>query len=148
MPWLKESLLALPRLALLIPKLLADERVPARTKLALAGLGVYLVSPWDLVPDFIPVLGQIDDIAALLLLIDGVLNQVDDSILVEHWRGETRTLRRLQWLAGRASHLVPSRLKGFVFARAEQAGARQQTGAPINISGRVVPDENASRWTH
>ncbi|MFQ5926477.1 MAG: YkvA family protein, partial [Terriglobia bacterium] len=93
MPWLKETLLALPRLALLIPKLATDERVPTRTRLALAGLAVYLATPWDIIPDFIPVLGQLDDAAALLLFVDGVLNQVDDAVLLEHWTGDVETLR-------------------------------------------------------
>src|SRR3990170_8688853 len=103
MAWVKETLLALPRVARLIPKLAADERVPLRTKLALAGLAVYLASPWDIIPDFIPVLGQLDDATAVLLFFDGVLNQVEDEILLEHWSGEPETLRGLQWLARRGS---------------------------------------------
>ncbi len=146
--WLKENLLALPRLALLIPKLIADERVPTRTKLVLTGLGIYLVSPWDLIPDFIPVLGQLDDLVALLLLLDGVLNQIDDAILLEHWRGDVKTLQRLQWLARRAAALVPGRLQQFLFARARAAGARQSSPAPINTAARVVPDDDRRRWTN
>ena len=122
MTWLKEAVLAVPRVALLVPKLATDERVPARTKLALAGLAVYLASPWDLIPDFIPVLGQLDDGLALLLFVDGILNQVDDAVLLEHWTGELKTLRRLQWLARAVSLWVPLRLKRFLFGRAVAAG--------------------------
>ena len=122
---LKEAALAVPRVALLIPKLLADERVPARTKLALTGLGVYLVSPWDFLPDFIPVLGQLDDVAAILILLDGILNRVDDAILLQHWRGEEKTLRRLQWLARVVSSWVPHRLKDTLFGRAVEEGRKR-----------------------
>ncbi len=122
MSWLKETLLAVPRVALLIPKLAADERVPLRTKLALTGLGLYIASPWDLIPDFIPVLGQLDDAAAVLLFVDGVLNEVDDDILVEHWTGDLQTLRRLQRLARLVASFIPSRLRRFLFGRAVQAG--------------------------
>ena len=125
MAWVKETLLAVPRVARLIPKLAADERVPLRTKLALGGLAVYLASPWDIIPDFIPVLGQLDDGVAILLFVDGVLNQVDDAILLEHWRGEVATLRRLQWLARQVSRWVPGRLKGLLFGRAVEAGRKQ-----------------------
>jgi uncharacterized membrane protein YkvA (DUF1232 family) len=125
MAWAKEALLALPRVALLIPKLAADERVPLRTKLALGGLAVYLASPWDIVPDFIPVLGQLDDGVALLLFLDGVLNQVDDRILLEHWTGAPETLRGLQWLARQTSRWVPGPLKRLLFGRAVEAGRRQ-----------------------
>ncbi|MEE9234448.1 MAG: DUF1232 domain-containing protein [Candidatus Acidoferrales bacterium] len=125
MSWLKETLLAVPRVALLIPKLAADERVPLRTKLALTGLGLYIASPWDLIPDFIPVLGQLDDAAAVLLFVDGVLNEVDDDILVEHWTGDLQTLRRLQRLARLVASFVPSRLRRFLFGRAVQAGRKR-----------------------
>ncbi|MEE8199965.1 MAG: DUF1232 domain-containing protein [Candidatus Acidoferrales bacterium] len=125
MSWLKETLLAVPRVALLIPKLAADERVPLRTKLALTGLGLYIASPWDLIPDFIPVLGQLDDAAAVLLFVDGVLNEVDDDILVEHWTGDLQTLRRLQRLAQLVASFVPSRLRRFLFGRAVQAGRKR-----------------------
>lgn len=125
MAWLKETVLAVPRVALLIPRLGADERVPVRTKLALAGLAVYLASPWDLIPDFIPVLGQLDDTVALLLFVDGVLNQVDDAVLLEHWTGEVETLRRVQRLAHLVSQWVPLRLKRLLFGRAIVAGAKR-----------------------
>lgn len=125
MAWVKETLLAVPRVALLIPKLAADERVPVRTKLALTGLAVYLASPWDLIPDFIPALGQLDDGIAILLFVDGVLNQVDDAVLLEHWRGEVQTLRRLQQLARLVSRWVPSGLKRLLFGRALAAGERR-----------------------
>ena len=125
MSWLKETLLAVPRVALLIPKLAADERVPLRTKLALTGLGLYIASPWDLIPDFIPVLGQLDDAAAVLLFVDGVLNEVDDDILVEHWTGDLQTLRRLQRLARLVASFIPSRLRRFLFGQAVQAGRKR-----------------------
>ena len=125
MAWLSETLLALPRVALMIPKLAADERVPLRTKLALTGLAVYLATPWDIIPDFIPVLGQLDDATAVLLFVDGVLNQVDDAVLLEHWTGEVETLRRLQTLARLVSAWVPTRLKAFLFGRAVAAGQKR-----------------------
>ena len=125
--WLKENLLALPRVALLVPKLLGDERVPARTKVTLTGMGILLVSPWDIIPDFIPLLGQLDDITILLLLFDGVLNQVDEDVLLDHWTGEKATLRRLQTAAWLASFWVPSRVKRFFFGYVEREGQRRES---------------------
>jgi uncharacterized membrane protein YkvA (DUF1232 family) len=122
--WIKETLLAVPRIVLLIPKLMKDRRVPLRTKLALAGLGIYLASPWDIIPDFIPGLGQLDDIVILLLFIDGVLNQVEDAVLLEHWRGRVETLRRLQDLSRLVSAWTPEKLKTFLFGQAVSAGER------------------------
>ena len=122
MGMMNEALLALPRVALMVPKLAADKRVPLRTKLALGGLAVYIASPWDLVPDFIPVLGQLDDAVALLLFVDGVLNQIDDNILLDHWRGSPTTLRNLQWLARQTARWIPARLRALLFGKAVEAG--------------------------
>jgi uncharacterized membrane protein YkvA (DUF1232 family) len=110
-----EVLLILPRIALMVPKLMADKRVPTRTKLALAGLAAYLVSPWDLIPDFIPGLGQLDDVVVLLLFIEGVLNQVEDSILLEYWSGDVKTLRRVQMVARVVSRWTPQHVKTLLF---------------------------------
>ena len=124
---LKEAALAIPRVVLLIPRLVADDRVPVRVKLALTGLAVYIASPWDIIPDFIPVLGQLDDLTAVLLFIDGVLNQVDDAVLCEHWRGDVRTLRTLQFISRQVSRWVPGRIKRLLFGRAIEAGRRRMT---------------------
>ncbi len=124
-PWIKETLLVVPRLALLVPKLMIDERVPRRTKLALAGLAAYIVSPWDLIPDFIPGVGQLDDAIVLLLFVDGVLNQVEDSVLLEHWTGEVATLRRVQKFSRTVSRLAPRELKTYVFGRAVAEGEKR-----------------------
>ena len=124
-PWIKETLLVVPRLALLVPKLMGDERVPRRTKLALAGLAAYIVSPWDLIPDFIPGVGQLDDAIVLLLFVDGVLNQVEDSVLLEHWTGEVATLRRVQKFSRTVSRLAPRELKTYVFGRAMAEGEKR-----------------------
>ena len=129
-PWLKETLLAVPRIALLVPKLLRDERVPKRTKLALAGLAVYLVSPWDLIPDFIPGLGQLDDAIVLLLFVDAVLNQVDDAIILEHWTGEVETLRRVQDFSHRISKWTPRELKTYLWGQAVAAGEKRAEQTP------------------
>jgi len=124
-PWIKETLLVVPRLALLVPKLMTDERVPRRTKLALAGLAAYIVSPWDLIPDFIPGVGQLDDAIVLLLFVDGVLNLVEDSVLLEHWTGEVATLRRVQKFSRTVSRLAPQQLKTYVFGRAVAEGEKR-----------------------
>ena len=132
--WLKETLLAVPRIALLVPKLLADERVPRRTKLALAGLAVYIASPWDIIPDFIPGLGQMDDAIVLLLFVDAVLNEVDDSVLLEHWTGEVETLRRVQDFAHRLSKWTPNQVKSYLFGEAVAVGEKRAEQAPPDDS--------------
>jgi len=85
-----------PDCVVLFRRLLADERIPRRRKLALVALLGYLASPIDLVPDFIPVAGQLDDVLAVVLVLRFVLRSADDDLLAEHWPGPPRALALLR----------------------------------------------------
>lgn len=61
---MKEALLFIPNFVKLIYRLLQDERVTKTDKALLAATAAYVLSPWDFLPDMIPFLGQIDDLAA------------------------------------------------------------------------------------
>ena len=63
----------IPDCVVLVRRLLADPLVPRRRKVVLALLLAYLVSPIDLVPDFIPVAGQLDDALAVVLVLRYVM---------------------------------------------------------------------------
>src|SRR3989441_6064858 len=80
----KEAALAVPHLATLVASLMADKRVTGKVKATLAGVAAYLAMPFDLIPDFIPVLGYLDDLVLVILVFDGVLNQIDEAIVAEH----------------------------------------------------------------
>ena len=85
-----------PDCIVLFRRLLADERIPRRRKLALVALLGYLALPIDLVPDFIPVAGQLDDVLAVVLVLRFVLRSADDDLLAEHWPGPPRALALLR----------------------------------------------------
>ncbi len=83
----------LPDCAILIKRLLGDERVPRRAKWPLLLLLPYLASPIDLIPDFIPVLGQLDDAAFVALALRRVIRVAGPSVVSELWPGSERGLR-------------------------------------------------------
>src|SRR2546425_9631899 len=83
----KEAVLTVPHLATLVANLLADRRVPAQAKATLTGVVAYLAMPFDLIPDFIPVLGYLDDLVLVILVFDGVVNQIDEAIVAGYWQG-------------------------------------------------------------
>ena len=85
-----------PDCVVLFRRLLADERIPRRRKLALVALLGYLASPIDLVPDFIPVVGVLDDALAVALVLRFVLRAADDDLLAEHWPGPPQALSLLR----------------------------------------------------
>jgi uncharacterized membrane protein YkvA (DUF1232 family) len=81
-----------PDCVVLVRRLLSDGRVPRRHRLALGALLVYLASPIDLVPDFIPVAGQLDDAVLLVLVLRGLLKSAGAGVVREHWPGPERSL--------------------------------------------------------
>src|SRR5215216_4117732 len=84
----------------LVRRLLGDPRVPRRHKLLLGVLVGYLVLPFDLVPDFIPVAGHLDDALVVVLALRAVLRGSGSDLLREHWRGPESSLAIVLRFAG------------------------------------------------
>jgi uncharacterized membrane protein YkvA (DUF1232 family) len=89
-----------PRLFVLFRRLLGDNRVPRPTKALLVVLVGYLAMPFDLVPDFIPMAGQLDDAIIAALVLRRLLRASGPELLREHWRGPTTSLNVLLRAAG------------------------------------------------
>ncbi len=102
----------IPDCIVLFRRLMGDRRVPRSRKLLLAGLIAYLAMPFDLVPDFIPVAGQLDDLIITALALRVVLRSGGPTLLEEHWPGPSESLRAIMRIsfgdAPIASHRSPS----------------------------------------
>ena len=107
---------ALPALAVMLARLVKDPALPRSVKIALAAAVVYLASPIDLVPDFIPFVGWIDDLLLAAVVLDGVLNFVERDLLLRYWPGTERSLDALARTARTLSAWVPRRLKTRIFS--------------------------------
>ena len=81
-----------PDCFVLVQRLARDPRVPRRRRWLLGALVAYLAMPVDLVPDFIPVAGQVDDALIVLWVLRGVLRSAGPAVVEEHWPGPKRTL--------------------------------------------------------
>jgi uncharacterized membrane protein YkvA (DUF1232 family) len=90
----------IPDCIVLVSRLLQDERVPRRRKLLLVALVGYLALPFDLVPDFIPVAGQLDDVLVVAFVLRRFLRSGDEPLVREHWPGPERSLRLVLRAAG------------------------------------------------
>lgn len=102
---------SVPRLAKLLVRLSRDQRVPPRTKLLFAAIGIYLLVPLDVVPDWIPGLGQLDDALLLAVALDLMLNRVPEEVVLEHWDGDAAVLQSLRKALSAVTMLVPARVK-------------------------------------
>jgi uncharacterized membrane protein YkvA (DUF1232 family) len=89
-----------PDCVVLVRRLLGDPRVPVQSKVVLGLLVVYLASPIDLVPDFIPVAGQLDDALLLALALRFLVRRSGARVVAEHWPGPVRTLNVVLALSG------------------------------------------------
>jgi uncharacterized membrane protein YkvA (DUF1232 family) len=77
----------IPDCVILLRRLLGDERVPRKRKFVLVALVGYLLLPLDLVPDFIPVAGQLDDVIVATAALRYALRSGGTQLLEEHWPG-------------------------------------------------------------
>ena len=108
---LKEYALLAPRLVRLIFRLMKDPRVPARPKAMIVMLGVYFASPIDLIPDFLPGVGHLDDLILAALALDQILNRVPEELVKEHWEGDEDILEVVRDVLDIASGLIPERIR-------------------------------------
>jgi uncharacterized membrane protein YkvA (DUF1232 family) len=86
---------AIPNFLVLFRGLLRDPRVPRGSKIWVLVAVIWIASPIDLVPEFIPVLGPADDVIVAALVLRQVLKRTDRNLLAEHWRGDPATLNRM-----------------------------------------------------
>lgn len=94
----------IPDCVVLVKRLLGDPRVPRRRKALLVLLVGYLALPFDLVPDFIPVAGQLDDAIVVALVLRAVMRSGGEALLREHWPGPDTSLELVRRIAfGRTS---------------------------------------------
>ncbi len=113
---MKALLRALPDVVRLITRLVGDPVLPRAAKIALGAAAVYLLSPVDLIPDFIPLVGWVDDALLAAVLLDGILNWVDRGLVLKYWPGNPASLDTLARTARLLSIWVPRRLKTRVFS--------------------------------
>ncbi len=91
----KDLATVLPACVTTARRLRRDPRVPRRVRVAVAFAGVWVLSPIDLIPEFIPVIGPLDDIVVVVLALRYAARRVPPEALVEAWPADRRILSRL-----------------------------------------------------
>ncbi len=106
-PAVQKALGLIPNLAKLGWRLMKDPRVPVKHRAVVAGALGYAVSPIDIIPDFIPFLGQADDLLVLALALNHLFSAAGETIVREHWDGTGDVLEIVEGVVEWAAGLVP-----------------------------------------
>jgi len=106
---LLDTIKQLPHYLRLLGGLLLDRRVALLDKALVAGAIAYIVSPLDLIPDFIPFLGQVDDVFLLMTAIERLVANAGEDVVYDHWHGDAGELQALDVKAvlGAATLFLP-----------------------------------------
>jgi uncharacterized membrane protein YkvA (DUF1232 family) len=107
----RELALILPNLVRLFGGLLRDRRVGLPAKIVVGIASLWLASPIDLIPEFIPIVGSLDDAIVAAIALRFVLRTTDGAVVREHWHGDPATLERLLrfvlWRGGGSPRALP-----------------------------------------
>jgi uncharacterized membrane protein YkvA (DUF1232 family) len=104
----------LPNLVKLLGRLLLDPRVPRRAKISLGIAAAYVVSPVDLIPEVIPVIGWADDVLIVMFAIDSLIERAGPDIVDEHWDGAGDLLGLVREVVGASRAVMPRRLSAMI----------------------------------
>lgn len=87
-----------------------DERIPARDKKVLLAMIALMISPFDIIPDWIPVIGVLDDLIILSMILDYFFSVLDSRIILSHFPWDMKAYTRLKKIA----HFMQMFVPGFV----------------------------------
>ena len=85
----------LPACVTTIRILRKDPRVPRRARIAIGFAGLWVISPIDLIPEFLPIIGPLDDIVVVALAFRYAARQVPQEVLFDAWPADPNLLKRL-----------------------------------------------------
>lgn len=105
-----DAVLMMPNIIRLVGRLLRDPRVPRRAKITLGLAAAYVISPIDLIPEVIPVVGWADDVIIVMFAIDSLIERAGAEIVEEHWDGPGDLLGLVRDVVAISRNVVPKRL--------------------------------------
>ena len=136
---MKNLLLFVPNLLLLSARLMIDPRVPVTERVLLAGAILYAFIPFDLIPDILPFVGQIDDAYLVALSLLRLMTVTDPLVVREHWRGGGDVVELVGATALVARKLLPPKIRRVLTAHVEVKSSLPEL---VTKSGSKRPVDN------
>ncbi len=107
-----DYVLLLPDFFMLLWRLMRDKEVSKDKKLFIGAIIAYVLLPIDLIPDFIPVIGFVDDLVLIAIGLNTIFVKTDKKILHKHWSGEGDILERIQSIIKLGNDILSNRIIG------------------------------------
>ncbi|MBV9215041.1 MAG: DUF1232 domain-containing protein [Acidobacteria bacterium] len=120
---LRSFIMFLPNMLILLGRLLKDARVPTAEKALFVAAIVYVVSPFDFIPDVFPFIGQVDDLYVVALVLLRLINRTDESVVRSLWPGGGDIVALADSIANLAPKFLPRRVARVITSRVELAPA-------------------------
>jgi uncharacterized membrane protein YkvA (DUF1232 family) len=92
-----------------------DSRIPERDKAILLALIALIISPVDIIPDWIPIIGWMDDLVILAIILDYFFNHLDQDLLLSHFPWSLKSYLRIKKTAQIVASMTPSWIKGRIW---------------------------------
>ena len=105
---LQEAIMLIPNYLKLLYRLTRDKRVQVTEKALLLGTAAYVLSPIDFLPDFIPFVGQVDDVLLVALILKRFMNSVSPQVLYQHWDGRPDLLLNIEQILSWSRFFLPA----------------------------------------
>lgn len=115
--WVRSLVRDIPSFGKLLWGLARDPRVSKTDKALVAGVLVYAALPADVIPDWIPGLGEVEDLFLVALALSRLLSNAGEEVLEDHWDGDAETLDTLLEALDSASELLPGPIRGLLKGR-------------------------------
>jgi len=120
---LQEAIMLIPNYLKLLYRLTRDNRVKTAEKALLLATAAYVVSPVDFLPDFIPFVGQIDDVLLVALVLKRFMNSISPQVLYQHWDGRADLLRNIEQVLSWSRFFLPADVYQKVVHKAQKNSA-------------------------
>ena len=125
---MKNLIMFVPNMVLLCARLMTDSRVPRTERALVAGAIIYALIPFDLIPDMIPFVGQLDDAYLIAMTLLRLMDRTNPMVLREHWNGGGDIVQLIHAIAELAGKLLPKKIRRVLTSQVAVAPEKQTKG--------------------